>query len=109
MSIGLLSQKKNISLEQLIFKVSEFEMSILLSYSSFFQKARLAFAEKGVRYKSHLVNLATGEVHSLKYLENVNPKGTVPAMEHLGDFFTDSKDIIEYVDSLPSESRYHFK
>ena len=69
------------------------------------KQARLAFAEKGIRYKSRWVALLSGENHSLKYIRNVNSKGTVPAMEHRGVFYTDSKDIIEYVDTLPSESK----
>ncbi|XP_054772545.2 ganglioside-induced differentiation-associated protein 1-like [Lytechinus pictus] len=72
--------------------------------SSFYsQRARLSFAEKGIRYKSHLINLVSGEVHEEWFLRKINPKGQVPAMEHLGQFYTDSRDIIEYVDTLPSD------
>ncbi|XP_071478103.1 ganglioside-induced differentiation-associated protein 1-like [Diadema antillarum] len=70
--------------------------------SFYSQKARLALAEKGVAYKSRLVNLIMGEVHELWYLRTVNPHGTVPAMEHKGTLYTDSADIIDYVDTLPS-------
>eukprot|EP00057_Strongylocentrotus_purpuratus_P010933 XP_011665407.1 PREDICTED: ganglioside-induced differentiation-associated protein 1 [Strongylocentrotus purpuratus] len=66
------------------------------------QRARLSFAEKGIKYKSHVINLMAGEVHEEWFLRKINPKGQVPAMEHQGQFYRDSCDIIEYVDTLPS-------
>ncbi|XP_030839505.1 ganglioside-induced differentiation-associated protein 1 [Strongylocentrotus purpuratus] len=70
--------------------------------SFYSQRARLSFAEKGIKYKSHVINLMAGEVHEEWFLRKINPKGQVPAMEHQGQFYRDSCDIIEYVDTLPS-------
>ncbi|XP_030839643.1 ganglioside-induced differentiation-associated protein 1 isoform X2 [Strongylocentrotus purpuratus] len=69
----------------------------------FSQLARLALAEKGIDYKSHLISLATDEMHEAWFLRTVNPKGMVPAMEHHGKYYTDSSDIMVYVDTLPSD------
>ena len=66
-------------------------------------QARLALAEKEIPYKSRLINPFLGEEHTEWYIKK-NPKTTVPTMEHRGKLLTDSRDIIEYVDTLPSNS-----
>lgn len=65
------------------------------------QKVRVAFAEKGLDYKSHVIELADyktdGNNLSPEYLA-VNPKGIVPTLVHNGVPVYDSYTIIEHVD-----------
>ncbi|XP_071486827.1 ganglioside-induced differentiation-associated protein 1-like [Diadema antillarum] len=71
--------------------------------SGFSQRVRLAFAEKGLEYREQVLNIVHGDQHDPHYLRVVNPNGTVPTLEHGGKYIRDSKDIIDYIDKLPSE------
>lgn len=65
------------------------------------QKVRVLLREKGIKYKSHPVNLARNEHVSAWYL-GINPRGVVPALVHDGVVHVESNDILEYLDGLPS-------
>lgn len=67
------------------------------SLSTCSQKVRLALAEKGLAFDSHLVNLQSGEQFSAEYLK-INPKALVPALEDGGRIYTESSLINEYLD-----------
>jgi len=71
------------------------------------QKVRLAFAEKGLDYKSHVIELADYKVDgnnlSPEYLA-VNPKGIVPTLVHDGEPVYDSYTIIEHIDDAYPDS-----
>jgi glutathione S-transferase len=62
------------------------------------QKARLAFAAKGVAYESRHLSLVKGETRSPEYLA-INPAGQVPALVvDGGRMLVESTVIMEYVD-----------
>lgn len=64
-------------------------------------RVRLALAEKGQRYESRHLDLATAEHHSSEYLK-VSPTGLVPALVHDGRVVWESSVINEYLDeALP--------
>ncbi|XP_072170651.1 ganglioside-induced differentiation-associated protein 1-like [Diadema setosum] len=70
-------------------------------HSSCSQRCRLALSERGIEYKDYVLTLF-GDQHDPEFLR-VNPKGQVPTMEHKGNYFRDSRDVIAYVDTLPSD------
>lgn len=57
----------------------------------------MCLAEKGLEYKSHLLQLQKFEQHDPEYLK-LNPKGVVPTLVHDGRPVTESSIIIEYID-----------
>ena len=65
----------------------------------------MACAEKSIEFESHVIRFDKAENNCPWFLREVNPKGTVPAMKHGDRSFTDSWDIVVYVDSLPSPSK----
>jgi glutathione S-transferase len=67
-------------------------------FSSCSQRVRLALAELGVDFESHLVNLAAGENATEEY-QQIHPDGLVPALVHDGVAVTESVDIIAYLDA----------
>lgn len=60
-------------------------------------KARLAFAEKGVDYKAHVVERA--DLRKSDYLA-LNRNGVVPTVVHDGNVLTESSVIINYLDDV---------
>ncbi len=80
-------------------------MSLILYHnpiSTCSQKVRLALAEKGLDYVSHVVDFARQDQLSDWYLA-INPNGVVPSLVHDGQAVTDSSVICEYVDELYPE------
>lgn len=67
------------------------------SMSSCAQKVRVTLAEKGLGWKSHHLNLRTGDQQKPKYLE-LNPKGVVPTLIHGDLVIRESNVILEYLD-----------
>ena len=60
------------------------------------QKARLTLAEKGLEWKSHVLNL-NGDQLDPAYLE-LNPNGVVPTLVHDGNVLIESTVIMHYLD-----------
>jgi len=61
------------------------------------QKARIAFAEKGIEWESNLIDLSKGEQFALEYLE-LNSEAVVPTLVHDGFILRESSVIIDYID-----------
>ncbi len=66
-------------------------------HSTCSQKVRLCLAEKGIKFKGHLINLAKKEQVEPDYLK-LNPNGVVPTLIHDGHIIIDSSVICEYLD-----------
>jgi len=65
------------------------------------KKVRMLLYEKGLDFKSHLLNLQKFEQHDPAYLK-LNPKGVVPTLVHDGQPVVESTVIIEYLeDAFP--------
>ncbi len=62
-------------------------------------KTLLAIKEKGVEFKSHLMNLHAFEQHEPWFVK-INPNGQVPALVHDGKVITESTVINEYLDDV---------
>jgi glutathione S-transferase len=60
-------------------------------------KVRLTLKEKGLAYKSHLLNIPDGDHLKPQYLA-INPDGQVPALIHDGAVITETTVINEYLD-----------
>jgi len=60
-------------------------------------KALLPLHEKGLEYRSHLLNLIEFEQHEPWFVK-INPNGQVPVLVHDGRVITESTVINEYVD-----------
>ena len=65
--------------------------------SSCAQKVRVGLAEKGLKWKSHHLNLRAGDQQNPAYLE-LNPKGVVPTLIHGDLVIRESNVILEYLD-----------
>lgn len=63
------------------------------------QKVRLVLAEKDLPWKSHIVNLNSGEHLSAEYLR-MNPNGVVPTLLDDGTPIVDSSVINEYLEDV---------
>ena len=61
------------------------------------QKARLALAEKGLRWTSHHMRLRAADQHKPEYLA-LNAGGVVPTLVHDGTVIIESTVINEYLD-----------
>jgi glutathione S-transferase len=68
------------------------------------QKVRLALAEKGLEWKSHVVNLLTFENLKPDYVR-LNPKAVVPTLIHNGKVICNSAIIVRYLDENFPENR----
>ena len=66
------------------------------------QKVRLALAEKGLTFESHLLDLRKGETHTPEYLK-LNPNGVVPTLIVDGTPIIESTIINEYIEDNYSE------
>ncbi|MBT7954054.1 MAG: glutathione S-transferase family protein [Rhodospirillaceae bacterium] len=66
------------------------------------QKVRITLAEKGLDYKTHEVNLFTGEQYDPEYLK-LNPKGVVPTLMADGQPVNESTLICEFLDETYPE------
>jgi glutathione S-transferase len=65
--------------------------------SSCSQKLRIFLNLKGVKWKSHIIDLFTNENLSESYL-GINPRGLVPALVHDGAVYIESNDILVYLE-----------
>ena len=61
------------------------------------KKVRLCLYEKGLAFKSHLLDLQKFEQHQPDYLK-LNPNGVVPTLVHDGRPVIESSIIVEYLD-----------
>jgi glutathione S-transferase len=61
------------------------------------QKVRIVLEEKGLRWNSHVLSIATGEQHKPDYL-TLNPNGLVPTIVDDGTVIYESTVINEYLD-----------
>ena len=73
------------------------------NHSTCSQKVRLCIAEKGLKYESHLINLATKEQLDPDYMK-INPNGVVPTLVHDGSVVIDSSVICEYLNEVFSQN-----
>ena len=66
------------------------------------KKVRLVLYEKGLPFKSHLMDLRKFEQHAPDYLK-LNPGGVVPTLVHDGAVIIESSVIMEYLeDAFPA-------
>lgn len=70
--------------------------------SSASYRVRIGLNLKGVSYRSHMVNIVTGEQHSPAY-HALNPQGFVPMLEIDGRKLTQSLAILDYLDATHKE------
>ena len=66
--------------------------------SSCSQKLRIFLKEKNINWKSHHVNLVTGDNFTDWFL-GINPRGVVPVLVDNGEVHIESNDIIKYLDN----------
>lgn len=62
-------------------------------------KVMFLFAEKGVSYDGHYVDLLGLEQHTPEYLA-LNPKGTIPTLVNGDHVLTESTPMMEYIDAV---------
>ena len=62
-------------------------------------KVMFLFAEKGVAYEGHYVDLLGMEQHTPEYLA-LNPKGTIPTLVNGDQILTESTPMMEYIDAV---------
>lgn len=72
--------------------------------SSCSQRVRIALAEIGQDFESHLIDLHNGENASEAY-QQIHPQGVLPAMVHDGTLIIESIDIIAYLDEKLGNGR----
>lgn len=70
--------------------------------SSASYRVRIGLNLKGVSYRSHMVNIVTGEQHGPAY-HALNPQGFVPMLEIDGRKLTQSLAILDYLDATHKE------
>src|SRR5512146_3008985 len=61
------------------------------------KKVRLVLYEKGIPFRSHLMDLRKFEQHRPEYLR-LNPNGVVLTLVHYGQAIVESSVIMEYLD-----------
>jgi len=66
------------------------------------QKVRLVFAEKGIDFVSHEIDLMSGGQHDPEYVK-LNPNHVVPTVVHDGSVILESSLIIRYLDEIWAE------
>lgn len=66
------------------------------------KKVRMCLMEKGIPFKSHLLDLQKFEQHHPQYLA-LNPNGVVPTLVHNGRPVIESSIIIDYLDDCVPE------
>ena len=64
---------------------------------------RFVFAEKGLEFDSHEIDLLAGDQHADWYVK-LNPKHVVPTIEHDGKVLTESSLIIQYLDGVSDKN-----
>jgi len=69
------------------------------AHSTCSQKVRLCLAEKGLAYRSRVLEIRRNEHLSAEYLA-INPNGVVPTLVHEGTPVIDSSVICEYLDEV---------
>ncbi len=62
-------------------------------------KPRILFAEKGLEWTGHYIDILKGEQFTSAYLK-LNPKGVVPTLVHAGHVFWESTLMCEYLDEV---------
>jgi GST-like protein len=73
-------------------------------WSNCSMRVRMTLEEKSLAWTSHHLNTRAGEHITPEYF-GINPKGLVPALVHDGDVWTESADIIRYLDDTYPEPR----
>jgi glutathione S-transferase len=68
------------------------------------QRVRIALAELGLEFDSHVVNLHAGE-NASDWYQAIHPDGVVPALVHDGQLVIESVYIIDYLDQQLGNSR----
>jgi GST-like protein len=71
-------------------------------WSNCSMRVRLSLEEKALPWTSHHLNTRTGQHITPEYF-GINPKGLVPTLVHDGDVWTESADIIRYLDETYPE------
>ncbi|MEP0522124.1 MAG: glutathione S-transferase family protein [Hyphomicrobiales bacterium] len=66
-------------------------------------KVRIGLAEKGLDWKSHHIDLPSGEQFSPEYLK-INRNAVVPTLIHDGHVIAESSIILEYIDEISSNT-----
>jgi glutathione S-transferase/GST-like protein len=61
-------------------------------------KPIIALIEKGVKFKSHYIDLLDFDQHKPEYLA-INPNGTIPTLVHGDTVLTESTEMGEYIDA----------
>jgi glutathione S-transferase len=71
----------------------------LLNYqfSACSMKTRIYLNLKNIPFKSHQINLSTGENFS-QWFQGINPRSLVPVLIHDGDVHIESNDILQYLE-----------
>ena len=71
----------------------------LLNYqfSACSMKTRIYLNLKNIPFKSHQINLSTGENFS-EWFQGINPRSLVPVLIHDGDVHIESNDILQYLE-----------
>lgn len=65
----------------------------------------MALIEKGLKYRTHLVNIANGEQYQDWFLK-INPRGEVPVIQDGENIVPDSLRIINYLEDKYTGGRY---
>ena len=73
------------------------------NHSTCSQKVRLCMAEKGLNFKSHLIDLGAKGQLDPEYMK-INPNGVVPSLVHDNLVIIDSSVICEYLDEVFPEN-----
>ncbi len=80
-------------------EVLEWKGIHLLNYqfSACSMKTRIYLNLKNIPFKSHQINLSTGENFS-QWFQGINPRSLVPVLIHDGDVHIESNDILQYLE-----------
>lgn len=66
-------------------------------FSNCSQRVLLLLEELGIPYQKHVINLIKSQQLAPEYLE-INPKGRVPALTYQGRHYSESCDILRFID-----------